>query len=420
MRHGDIARAEDDRRRPALVDEQPHVGAVRLAEQRRPPAERGLDGAGEPDHERVVVGHLGRSEAAPEDLDCRRMLAQPLVAGTGGGDCRPELRFGVAGRLAEPDAVAALGDDPVDDGRGPLAAAHPADDRRVGQAELDHPRVRLGRVPGRLVGLEGANDDLELVERRDTLPAHRGMGGPAGDAQPERDRPGVSGHDVEPRWLGDHGRVAGRPGPDRGQHPLATVLLGRDGDEERLAVEREAGSHDGPDRGERGDDATLHVDRATRVEAPVDDRRLEGTRPPGRLVADRDDVDVADEEDPPRPGSAGPADDDRQLRPLDLAAGEVRVGGDRRRVRGDLVDGQVRLAHPARHEALGASLAAGHARDGAQLGDLGGQAVGIDRRRHGGLAGGKGVSHRAASGGGGPEARRALIGRQPCRAGSAG
>ena len=50
----DVARPEDDARRVADVDEQSHVRAVRLAEERRPAAGDGLDDVGQPDRQRMV------------------------------------------------------------------------------------------------------------------------------------------------------------------------------------------------------------------------------------------------------------------------------------------------------------------------------------------------------------------------------
>lgn len=59
--------------------------------QRRPPAERRFDGAREADDERMIVGHLGRAEAAAEHLDRHRMLTQPPVGSAGGRDRGPQL-----------------------------------------------------------------------------------------------------------------------------------------------------------------------------------------------------------------------------------------------------------------------------------------------------------------------------------------
>ena len=129
------------------------------------------------------------------------MVAQERVLGAGGRDARPELRLRVARGLAEPDAVAAVGDDPVDHGRSPVAAVDDADDRRVGQAEGGHQRIRLLGIAARLVGLEGAGEDPQLVERGDPLTPLRGVRRPTRDRQPEGDRAGVGDDDVEVRRL---------------------------------------------------------------------------------------------------------------------------------------------------------------------------------------------------------------------------
>src|SRR6185436_13006646 len=47
----------------------------------------------------------------------------------------PLVRGRVAGRLPEAHAVAAIGHDPIEDGRRPLAARDDPDDRRVRQTE---------------------------------------------------------------------------------------------------------------------------------------------------------------------------------------------------------------------------------------------------------------------------------------------
>ena len=163
------------------------------------------------------------------------MVAQERVRRARGVDARPQVGLRVAPRLAELHAVAALGDDPVEDRRGPLPALDLADDRRVRQAEDRHQRIRLGGVAGGLVGLERADQRVQVVERGHALATDRGVRGAAGNGQPERDRAGVGDDDVEAGRLGDDRGVAGAAGPDRREHPLAAVLLGRDGDRDDLA-----------------------------------------------------------------------------------------------------------------------------------------------------------------------------------------
>jgi hypothetical protein len=99
-------------------------------------------------------------------------------------------------------------------------------------------RVGLGRVAGRLVGLERPDQDHQLVERRHALPADRRMSGPSRHLEPEGDRAGMGDDDVEIGRLGDDRHLAGDPGPDRRQHALAAVLLGRHEGRHDLAVER--------------------------------------------------------------------------------------------------------------------------------------------------------------------------------------
>ncbi len=143
------------------------------------------------------------------------------------------------------------------------------------------------------------------------------MGRPARDGQPERQRAGVGDDDVEVRRLGDHGQVAGHAGPDRREHPLAAVLLGRDERDEDLAGQARprhpTPPRPGPPRGSRRRRPSCRRRRGRTA-------RRRGPRPPtGRPSTcagspGRHDVGVADEDDPPPARLAEPADHDRQGR----------------------------------------------------------------------------------------------------------
>ena len=76
------------------------------------------------------------------------------------------------------------------------------------------------------------------------------------------------------------GQVAGHAGPDRREHPLAAVLLGRHERDEELAGQpiELARRGDRPDRAEDRGHAALHVAGAAAVQLAVADRR----RPTGR------------------------------------------------------------------------------------------------------------------------------------------
>ena len=100
------------------------------------------------------------------------MLAQERVRRGSVGDARSEANFGFPPRFPERDAVATVGDDPVHDRGCPLAAPDDADDRRIRQAQGSHQRIGLRRVSGDLVDLEGADDVIQVRERRDALAAH--------------------------------------------------------------------------------------------------------------------------------------------------------------------------------------------------------------------------------------------------------
>ena len=177
-----------------------------------------------------------------------------------------------AGGLSEPDAVAAVGGDPVEHGRRPLPSPDDADDRRVRQAERGHQRIRLGLVAARLVGLERPAEHEQLVEGRDALAPLRCVGRPARDGQPERDRAGMGDDDIEVGRLRDDREVAGRAGPDRRQRSLPAVLLGRHERHEQLPVE----PGEVPARAERPDRGRGSTPRRPSC------RRRRGRRPPHR------------------------------------------------------------------------------------------------------------------------------------------
>ena len=217
---------------------------------------------------------------------------------------RRELLLRLVGRLAQPDAVAALGDDAVHDGRRPLAAHDRADDRRVREPEGRHQRVGLLRVPARLVGLEGADEVREVVERRHALATGARVRGATRDGEPERDRAGVGDDDVEAGRLRDHAGVAGRAGADRRERPLAAVLLGRDEGDEQLAGERRerARRRERPHGTEDRGDAALHVARAAAVQAAVADLAGPRVGGPGRGSPGGHDVHVRRQDQPPAAG----------------------------------------------------------------------------------------------------------------------
>ncbi len=77
---------------------------------------------------------LADAKRAPVISTSAGCSLEERVVGAGGRDARPQLGLRRVGRLAEANAVAALGDDPVHDRRRPLAAGDRADDRRVGHA----------------------------------------------------------------------------------------------------------------------------------------------------------------------------------------------------------------------------------------------------------------------------------------------
>ena len=252
------------------------------------------------------------------------MVAQERVRGAGRVDGRPQVRLRVPPRLPELHAVATLGDDAIEHRRGPLPSLDLADDRRVRQPESRHERIGLRGVARGLVRLEGADQRVEVVERGDTLATNGRVRRSTRDGESERDRAGMGDDDVEARRLRDHRGIARAAGPDRGEHPLAAVLLRRDGDRQHLAVEGIRGPR-GDERSQRGEDrhdAALHVARPAPVHRAVPDLAAPRIGRPGGGIARRDDVDVPDEEEPPpaRPGRCG------RSRPAATSAASRRPG----------------------------------------------------------------------------------------------
>ena len=143
------------------------VAVVRAVATESAAAQAGLlrGDAGEALRQGVIGRDLCRGEPGARDLDRRRVVAQERVPGTGGLDAGTELLGGILGRLAEPDAVAALRDDLVHHRRGPLPALDLADDRGVREAEGRHQPVGLLGVPPLLVGLDRPVQILPISAR---------------------------------------------------------------------------------------------------------------------------------------------------------------------------------------------------------------------------------------------------------------
>ena len=134
-------------------------------------------------------------------------------------------------------------------------------------------------------------------------------------------------------------------GADRGEHALAAVLLGRHAGDEDLALEPvgEARRRRAPEprRGSRRRRPSCRTRRARRG-----DRRrarpAHGSWRPRRGIADRHDVDVADEHDPPPARPPEPPEDDRQPVARHLVAGPVGIGAGLGRIRLEPLDARRR------------------------------------------------------------------------------
>ena len=297
--------------------------------------------------------------------------------------------LGVLGRLAEPHAVAALGDDPVHDRRRPLPARDLADDRRVRQPEGRHQRVGLVGVAARLVAPRAPGPGRRGC-RAPTRPRAGGSRGPPG--------PGRSSRNViAPAWAmttssadgsGMIAQVAGRAGPDRRQRPLAAVLLGRHERDDQLALQpaRARRSRRAPGRAPRIAATPPFMSHAprpysspSRTSPPTTGRR---SRSRGRRAARR--PTWPDEHEPPparpaRPARARPGASSRG----DLLARPRRVVADRRRIRVEHLDREAQRLEPVREPRLDRVLVAGDARESrtsaARLGRR--SAAGVDGRR---------------------------------------
>src|SRR5215213_3914728 len=210
------------------------------------------------------------------------------------------------------------------------------------------------------------------------------MGRAPRDGEPERDGARVGDHDLEARRLGDDRRVPGAAGPDRGEHPLTTVLLRRNRHDEQLAVEtlRDAARDEGADRGDDRDDATLHVAGTPPVHGSVANLTAPRVGRPRRRVTGGDDVDVTDEEEPPAARSTQPTDDDGQRCPRHFRAREIRIRGERNRIGLDPIGLEADLGEQPLDDVLDRLLRTGDRRNPDELAQ-----VALDRGRRNDVAG---------------------------------
>ena len=185
----------------ADVDEHLHVGAVGLAEQRRPPAGHGLDRVRPA---RPAADGPTRRRAEPNRPPVisivGRVIAQERVGGAGGRDRRAQLRLGVARRSGRAGRRSGRRRST----RSSTVEAHsppPTIPMIVGYGRPS--AVMSGSVSASLRRASSASSARlrheQLVERGDALPAQRRVRRAAGHGQPEGDRAGVGDDDVEVR-----------------------------------------------------------------------------------------------------------------------------------------------------------------------------------------------------------------------------
>src|SRR5215211_9199302 len=194
------------------------------------------------------------------------MLAQP---GVPVGDRRDTFRDEILEwiyLLARDQAYAALGDEGLGDGRGPVAGPYDAyvDGHFVTQSIVE--RVAEDTVALLLQLAQVLEDGDELLQRRDALVADGGVGRAAWDPQPEDERTALGRHEGETSRLGDNGRVgavSAQDGREGAKPPVLLPYSRRHGD---VTAQLKAQVGDGVERGELGDEPALHVAGAASVE----------------------------------------------------------------------------------------------------------------------------------------------------------
>ena len=140
--------------------------------------------------------------------------------------------------------------------------------------------------------------------------------------------PPLAGTTSRPVGSGSTQRIGPPAPPQRRVGAESAVLLARHAGHQEVAAERGAGAAYGRHRGDRSDEAGLHVARAAAVQ--LAGHHLAGERVragPGREVAGRHHVHVPVEQQAGSVAAAGqPPDETPGLGALDLDAGEVRRG----------------------------------------------------------------------------------------------
>ena len=313
-----------------------------------------------------MVGRDARgAEPRAGQLEPRRVVAEEVVGVAGRGHRELEVRERLLGRLAEPHAVAALRDDEVHHRRRPLPAWTVPTIVGYGRPSA----VISGSVSSPLRHASSASSARTMVCRLSSAetPSRRLLAWAArpGHGQPERDRAGVGDDDVEHRRLRDDRHVARRPRADRGERPLAAVLLGGHQRDDQLPGQRRElpARPERPHGGEDRRDAALHVVRAAPVQLAVADLRSPRVRRPRREIARGHDVGVAAEHEPRAARPARAAHDDRQRLARDLLARPRRVVADVGGVGVEHLHHEAGGLEPVREHGRELVLAPGGARD---------------------------------------------------------
>ena len=227
-------------------------------------------------------------------------------------------------------------------------------------------------------------DQGELLQRADAFVAHRGVGGPPQDPQPESQSAGLGGDRSKPGRLQDDGGVGPKASVDHGEGSEPAVLLGDHALQDQTAPQRDAAAREGAAGGEHHRHPGLHVAGAAAIEAS----RLHVARPwrcpPALAIARRHDVHVAVQDQGPVPTCSQHSCHQRGLVTLDLGSRKPGMGAQPRQVSLEAVDLQAGLAHGGGHPVLHRLLLSSDGGDPDQLlgqSQAGGRVQGCKRLR---------------------------------------
>ena len=198
--------------------------------------------------------------------------------------------------------------------------------------------------------------------------AHGGVGGAAGDREPEHERAALGRHEREAGGLGDQGRVGPVSPQDGREGTQPPVLLPHRRRHADVPAQLDPELRERVERGQVADEPTLHIARAAAVEQVALDLPGERVAAPGRRVTGRHRVHVRVQKEraPPSPAGAHP-DYVRTVLVAGLLANVLLVGGDLLRRRLPDVHGEPALPEGALDHLLHRALIPRDGRDADQF-----------------------------------------------------